>query len=112
MGIISSPTILVNILWFILSLAYGGVIFYLFLLGPYDGGIVLTVIIMSLSILLVFGSVQRVRTSNQFKILSCLLMIVYGIDGLYHNEELLLSLFLLFASGAILYERLISHTSK
>lgn len=95
---------LANVGWFAAALLYGYVMYGLLAPGRYSGGPVLVAICVAAFVLLLVGSVRRVRTSASYEVAAVCLMVGYAVDSLYHRQEVLLSLFLVLAVGLFVGE--------
>lgn len=91
------PAFRSNAVWAVAALSYGYALYYLLLQTSYSDGPVLAAISVAGFVLLLAGSVRRIRKSEHYEFCAAALMVGYSVDGLYHSEEVLLSLFLLFA---------------
>jgi len=101
-AVLTVHAVLANAGWLVAALLYGYVMYGLLTPGRYSSGPVLTAICLLTFVLLLLGSARRIRQSAYYEIAAGCLMVGYGLDSLYHRQEVLLSLFLLLAVGFFL----------
>lgn len=101
-AVLTDHAVLANVGWLVAALLYGYVMYGLLTPRRYSGGPVLAVICVVAFVLFLLGSARRIRRSAYYEVAAGCLMVGYGLDSLYHRQEVLLSLFLVLAVGVFL----------
>ena len=101
-AVLTGRAVLANAGWLVAALLYGYVVYGLLAPGRYSGGPVLAAICVVAFVVFLLGSARRIRRSAYYEAAAGCLMLGYSLDSLYHRQEVLLSLFLLFAVGVAL----------